>query len=111
MTVRTTLQFPRYAPALAALLALVPGALPGVGVARAETLVVDDKVTVRASDIPRPAPGMTMKLVEERFGTPQERHAAVGTPPITRWDYPAFAVFFEKDRVIHAVVVPAAPAP
>jgi len=48
-----------------------------------------------------------MKLVEERFGTPQERHQAVGTPPITRWDYPAFAVFFEKDRVIHAVVTPA----
>jgi hypothetical protein len=107
MTVRTTVIARRCAPVLAALLASVPGAMLGLGLAHAETLVVDDKVTVRASDIPRPAPGMTMKIVEERFGTPQERHAAVGAPPITRWDYPAFAVFFEKDRVIHAVVTPA----
>jgi hypothetical protein len=28
----------------------------------------------------------------------------VGAPPITRWDYPNFSVFFEGDRVIHAVV-------
>jgi hypothetical protein len=79
----------------------------GFGLAHAETIVVDDKVTVRASDVPRPAPGMTMKTVEERFGAPGERHQAVGAPPITRWDYPAFAVYFEKDRVIHAVVTPA----
>jgi hypothetical protein len=107
MTVRTTVISRRCAPALAALLAAVPGVMLGLGLAHAETIVVDDKLTVRASDIPRPAAGMTMKLVEERFGTPQERHPAVGTPPITRWDYPAFAVFFEKDRVIHAVVTPA----
>jgi hypothetical protein len=92
---------------LAALLAAVPGALLGVRMARAETVVIDDKVSVLPSDIARPAAGMTMKTVEERFGVPQERHPTIGTPPITRWDYPAFAVFFEKDRVIHAVVLPA----
>jgi len=110
MTVRTTATARRSAPALshllAMLLAAVPGAMLGLGPAQAETVVVDDKVTVRASEIPRPAAGMTRKTVEERFGAPQERHAAVGEPPITRWDYPAFAVFFEKDRVIHAVVIP-----
>lgn len=74
--------------------------------ARAETVVVDDQVMVRNSDINRPAPGMTMKAVEAKFGAPQDRHAAVGTPPITRWDYQSFSVFFEKDRVIHAVVLP-----
>jgi hypothetical protein len=26
-----------------------------------------------------------------------------GQPPITRWDYAGFAVFFEHDRVIDAV--------
>jgi len=107
MTVRTTATARRSATALAALLAAVPGAMLNHGLAQAETVVVDDKVTVRASDIARPDPGMTMKTVEERFGAPQERHPAVGAPPITRWDYPAFAVYFEKDRVIHAVVTPA----
>jgi hypothetical protein len=28
----------------------------------------------------------------------------VGAPPITRWDYAGFSVFFEHDRVIDAVV-------
>jgi hypothetical protein len=111
MTVRNTATARRSARALAApmtfLMAAVPGALLGFGLAHAETVVIDDQVTVRASDLPRPAPGMSMKTVEERFGAPSERHQAVGTPPITRWDYPAFAVYFEKDRVIHAVVIPA----
>jgi len=46
---------------------------------------------------------MTMSTVEKRFGAPASRHPTVGQPPITRWDYTGFAVFFEKDRVIHAV--------
>jgi len=70
----------------------------------AETLVVDDKVTVRDSTIARPTRGMHMSQVERKFGAPTSRHAAVGQPPITRWDYPNFAVFFERDIVIHAVV-------
>jgi hypothetical protein len=45
-----------------------------------------------------------MQSVESRFGAPTAKHAAVGKPPITRWDYPTFSVFFENDRVIHAVV-------
>jgi len=73
--------------------------------ARAETITDGDQVTVRASDIARPARGMTMHAVEAKFGAPQDRHPAVGEPPISRWDYPGFSVFFEKDRVIHAVVV------
>jgi hypothetical protein len=75
------------------------------GSALAETIVVDDQVVVRASDIQRPAPGMKMDIVEKRFGEPVERHAAVGAPPISRWDYAGFSVFFEKDRVIHTVVI------
>ena len=77
---------------------------------RAETLVVDDKVAVRESSIPRPTRGMLMSAVEQRFGAPLTRHPAVGQPPITRWDYGSFAVFFERDRVIHAVVTGGAPA-
>jgi hypothetical protein len=42
--------------------------------------------------------------VEKQFGAPAEKHPTVGKPPITRWDYPNFSVFFEGDRVIDSVV-------
>src|SRR5512143_135646 len=82
--------------------------LAPAGAVVAETLVMNDQVQVRESDVQRPRRGDTMKSVEQKFGQPTERHAAVGgstgaQPPITRWDYPHFAVFFEKDRVVHAV--------
>ena len=73
------------------------------GTALAETIVVNDQVMVRDSAVERPARGMSMSGVEARFGAPQNRHATVGQPPITRWDYASFSVFFEGDRVIHAV--------
>jgi hypothetical protein len=72
--------------------------------AHAEMVLVDGKVQVADTDTPRPKGGMTMAAVEARFGSPRERHETVGTPPITRWDYEHFSVFFEKDRVIDAVV-------
>ena len=72
---------------------------------RAETIVVNDKVMVRESTINRPSGGMSMDQVQKKFGEPTMRHATVGKPPITRWDYPQFSVFFEGDRVIHSVVV------
>lgn len=75
------------------------------GVATAETIVVDDQVAVRDSSVERPSRGMTMAAVEARFGEPASRHAAVGQPPITRWDYGDFSVFFELDRVVHAVAL------
>ncbi len=57
-----------------------------------------------ARDVPRPTRGMTMSQVESKFGTPREKHAAVGQPPITRWDYDNFSVFFEHQYVLDAVV-------
>jgi hypothetical protein len=51
-----------------------------------------------------------MTTVQGRYGEPSSRHAAVGSPPITRWDYPQFSVYFENDRVLHAVLVRSAPA-
>ena len=48
--------------------------------------------------------GGALAKVQSQFGEPANRHAAVGDPPITRWDYPQFAVYFEHDRVLHAVL-------
>jgi len=76
--------------------------------AHADTLLIDgidgDKQSVDA----RPKAGMSMTAVESTYGSPAQRHSAVGgnavqQPPITRWDYPSFSVYFEHDKVIHAV--------
>jgi len=75
------------------------------GTAVADTVLVNDQVQVRASQLDRPKSGSTMGEVEKHFGAPLTRHPTVGKPPITRWDYGAFSVFFEHDRVIHAVVI------
>jgi len=78
-------------------------ALLATGPAWAETLSVP--ADQPAASVERPKRGSTMAAVQSRFGEPATRHAAVGQPPITRWDYPQFAVFFENDRVLHAVIV------
>lgn len=52
----------------------------------------------------RPSRGMTQASVESRYGSPVSVQAPVGEPPITRWVYSDFVVFFEYDKVIHAVV-------
>ncbi len=71
--------------------------------AHAELIVDDGKVAVLPSATPQPARGALMKTVEKQFGAPAEKHPTVGKPPITRWDYPGFAVFFEGERVIDSV--------
>ena len=43
-------------------------------------------------------------LFGERFGLADEEHPAVGHPPITRWDYRSFSVYFEYDHVINSVL-------
>lgn len=51
-----------------------------------------------------PGRGMTMEMVQNRFGQALETYAAVGEPPITKWVYKDFTVYFESEFVIHAVV-------
>ena len=85
-----------------------------VSSAQAETLLLDGIEIDRQSVDARPKPGMSMTAVESTYGAPAQRHAAVGganaqQPPITRWDYAAFSVYFEHDRVIHAVARHAQP--
>lgn len=51
-----------------------------------------------------PARGDARIDVLDRFGLADQEHPAVGTPPIMRWDYREFSVYFESDRVINSVV-------
>ena len=52
-----------------------------------------------------PAPGATMDSVKAKFGAPTQEAPAVGKPPITRWEYPGYVVYFENDKVLHTVIV------
>lgn len=85
------------------LLALLIGCAVAGGAA-AETVLVDGQVQLEQSQVSRPGPGITMHEVESKFGAPAKRYPAVGKPPITRWDYPSFSVYFEFNRVVHSVV-------
>ena len=51
-----------------------------------------------------PGNGMSMDQVSQRFGEPKEKVGAVGDPPISRWVYDGYTVFFEHDLVLHAVI-------
>lgn len=59
--------------------------------------------------IQAPQGGTTMTAVRQQFGDPLTEHPTVSVnggpqqPPITRWDYSGYSVFFEHDRVIHSV--------
>ena len=80
--------------------------------AHADTLLID-RVN-REGDMAMPGRGMTMAQVESRYGAPNEKVAPVGGdsavhPPITRWIYPAFNVYFEHDKVISSVAMKTAP--
>jgi hypothetical protein len=56
-----------------------------------------------------PARGTNMNAVRNRFGEPASISGPIGNPPITRWTYDDFLVFFEYRHVINAVI-PGKPA-
>jgi hypothetical protein len=51
-----------------------------------------------------PGRGMTMDQVEARFGDPKEKIPAVGDPPIARWNYGWYTVYFERNIVLDSVI-------
>jgi hypothetical protein len=89
------------APAVASM-AMPSAAQPAQAPANAQTQP--------AANVPAlPTRGMDMANVEHIYGAPLEKLAPVpvkGTrmhPPITRWIYPTFVVYFEYNQVVHAV--------
>lgn len=51
-----------------------------------------------------PPRGTAKAEVERRFGPPLTQQPAVGTPPISSWDYENYRIYFERDLVLHAVL-------
>src|SRR5690554_745684 len=50
-----------------------------------------------------PERGMTQDAVRAKFGAPKRQVAPVGNPPISRWVYDDFTVYFEGSISIHSV--------
>lgn len=75
----------------------------GAPVAMADVLLLNGIEAERTTASQRPPRGTSMERVEAMFGAPTNRQAPVGEPPIARWEYPGFVVYFEHQYVIHAV--------
>ncbi len=91
----------RYLMSLA-VLATLAAATPAL----ADTLLIE---RTQEPAVAQPARGLSMAEVEARFGAPQQKLDPRGGqkrqwPTINRWVYPQFTVYFERDRVIDAVL-------
>jgi len=74
------------------------------GMACADVLIIDEVRQVEKMDLPEN--GQSKANIESKFGTPAQKHQAVGDPPISRWDYGDYSVYFEFDLVLFSVLHP-----
>lgn len=56
------------------------------------------------SGVMRPSRGTSMPQVKAKYGEPEAVKGSVGEPPITRWVYPDYTVYFEHQNVVEVVV-------
>ncbi len=89
-------------PLSLSMLALLAAPLLAGAQPRSDVLLIER--VQDTTQVTRPGNGVRMDDVESTHGAPSERHGAVGDPPITRWVYPQFTVYFEHDLVIYSVV-------
>ena len=82
--------------------------------ASADTLLVERVQSEAAFTLP--TRGASMAQVQSKFGAPAQKLAPISgpnsrrhNPPITRWVYPNFEVYFEYNHVIDAVLIRATP--
>ena len=91
-------------------------AAPAIGLAQQVQVQGDVLLIERVQEEPGNLPnrGMSMSQVEARFGAPSDRLDPRGGqkrqwPTINRWTYPAFTVYFERNKVIDVVMAKASP--
>jgi hypothetical protein len=80
--------------------------------AHADRLLIERAQASETANLP--ARGLSMADVEAKFGAPQQKLEPRGGqsaawPVIHRWVYPTFTVYFERSRVVDAVLNRAAP--
>jgi hypothetical protein len=81
--------------------------LSASSLSQAEVISIADpryNVENSSTGVLRPTRGMSKASVEQQFGQAEQQFDAVGEPPISRWIYSDFVVFFESNTVIHSVV-------
>lgn len=87
-------------------LALLMLATPTLANDRGDTMRVPGETRFQPAELAdRPARGLHMDAVRERYGEPRRLRPPVGDPPITRWYYNDFVVIFEHQWVIRAVSI------
>ncbi len=84
-------------------IAVVSAAVLLAGFSSADTLRIPLGQQASSGHTSLPARGTSTQSVVARHGEPGQRHRPVGQPPITRWDYADFSVYFEHDKVVHSV--------
>ena len=68
----------------------------------ADVLLIEE---VRQSDrMEVPDNGVTKADVRAQFGAAVNTYPAIGDPPITRWEYDRWSVYFEYDVVLFTVL-------
>jgi hypothetical protein len=92
--------------------AVLPAAAQTQTEIRGDVLLIERVEMAHEMQLPRR--GQLMVEVEAQFGAPARKQAPVGggspqQPPITRWDYAEFSVYFEHSHVVNAVVRKASP--
>lgn len=75
---------------------LLPVTLP------ADVLLIEE--VRQAGRMEVPDNGLTTADVRARFGDPLKEHPPVGDPPITRWEYEKWSVYFEHNVVLFTVL-------
>ena len=73
-----------------------------IQIAGADVLLIDEVRQSERMDLP--INGQSKADIETDFGTPVQKHPAVGEPPISHWEYPSYSVYFEYDLVLFSVL-------
>ena len=84
--------------------AAAPFALPSSAQAESIHMKVQQE---QGMNLPRR--GLTMAQVERQYGAPVRKLQTRGGdstkhPPINRWEYASYIVYFERNHVIHSVI-------
>ena len=56
-----------------------------------------------AGNMNKPRKGMSKDSVTQEFGQPSKQSPSIGDPPISRWMFDQYTVYFEYNHVIHTV--------
>jgi len=82
---------------------LAVAALSAWSATHAESLIIENIDPSSTALTARPQRGLSMNTVESKWGQPMAKRGSIGDPPISRWEYSTFVVYFEYRNVIHAV--------